>query len=97
MAIIAMCFLWVASQIPVYLFGGCITLIYSDIGGSDTYIWSVIGNLLAIAAVTPFVGAFSDLFGRRWVGAAGMVGITPPWSYRRPMLTLSCRHSLPSA
>ncbi|KAK7521111.1 major facilitator superfamily domain-containing protein [Phyllosticta citriasiana] len=76
MAIIAMCFLWVASQIPVYLFGGCITLIYSDIGGSDTYIWSVIGNLLAIAAVTPFVGAFSDLFGRRWVGAAGMALIT---------------------
>ncbi|KAK8167417.1 major facilitator superfamily domain-containing protein [Phyllosticta citribraziliensis] len=76
MAIVAMCFLWVASQIPVYLFGGCITLIYSDIGGSDTYIWSVIGNLLAIAAVTPFVGAFSDLFGRRWVGAAGMALIT---------------------
>ncbi|KAL1636077.1 hypothetical protein SLS56_001429 [Neofusicoccum ribis] len=75
MAIVAMAFLWVASQIPVYLFGGVITLIYSDIGGSDTYIWAIIGNLMAIAAVTPFVGPLSDLWGRRWVGVAGMLFI----------------------
>ncbi|KAL1620662.1 hypothetical protein SLS54_006018 [Diplodia seriata] len=75
MPIVAMAFLWVASQIPVYLFGGVITLVYSDIGGSDTYIWSIIGNLMAIAAVTPFVGPLSDLWGRRWVGVAGMIFI----------------------
>ncbi|KAF2092304.1 MFS multidrug transporter-like protein [Saccharata proteae CBS 121410] len=75
MAIVSMAFLWVASQIPVYLFGGVIVNIYGDIGGADTYIWAIIGNLMAIAAVTPFVGAMSDLFGRRWVGAVGVTFI----------------------
>lgn len=88
MAIVAMAFLWVASQIPVYLFGGVITLIYSDIGGSDIYIWSIIGNLMAIAAVTPFVGPLSDLWGRRWVGVAGMLFIIG--EHMRLYLILEC-------
>lgn len=44
---------------------------YEDIGGTDRYVWFVLGNLLALAAVCPFVGALSDLFGRRYVALVG--------------------------
>lgn len=33
--------------------------------------WFVLANLLALAAVCPFVGALSDLVGRRYVALAG--------------------------
>lgn len=33
--------------------------------------WFVLANLLALAAICPFVGALSDLFGRRWVAVGG--------------------------
>lgn len=71
MAIIAMCFLWTESQIPVYLFGGVVPEIYGDIGGVDRWIWMIIGNLIALAAVCPFTGALSDLVGRRYVAIFG--------------------------
>lgn len=71
MALVAMSFLWTASQIPVYLFGGIPPAIYGSIGGVDRWIWMILGNLLALAAVCPFVGAMSDLFGRRYVAIAG--------------------------
>ena len=71
MAIVSMCFLWTESQIPVYLFGGVPPEIYNDIGGVDRWIWMIIGNLIALAAVSPFVGALSDLFGRRYIAIAG--------------------------
>ena len=75
MALLAMGFLWCGSQIPIYLFGGCLPIIYGDIGGADIYTWSVLGNLLALAAVTPFVGSMSDLFGRRYVAMGGSLFI----------------------
>ena len=68
-----MSFLWVGSQIPLYLFGSVIPLIYSDIGGYDRYIWLVIGYLIPNAALCPFVGALSDMFGRRSVAMCGQV------------------------
>ena len=71
MAIVAMCFLWTESQIPVYLFGGVVPEIYGDIGGVDRWIWMIIGNLIALAAICPFTGALSDLFGRRYIALAG--------------------------
>jgi MFS family permease len=71
MAIVAMALLWTGSQIPVYLFGGCPPYIYGDIGGTDRWVWFVIANLLALAAICPFVGSLSDLFGRRWVAIIG--------------------------
>lgn len=73
MAIVAMCFLWTASQIPVYLFGGVVPEIYGDIGGVDRWIWMIIGNLIALAAICPFTGALSDLIGRRYVALIGTV------------------------
>ena len=73
MALTAMGFLWCGSQIPLYLFGGCIVIIYGDILGADIYTWAIVGNLLALAAVTPFVGAMSDLLGRRYVAMLGSV------------------------
>lgn len=74
-AIVAMMFLWTESQIPLYLFGGVPPEIYSDIGGVDRWIWMVIGNLVALAAICPFVGALSDLFGRRYLAMIGSVFI----------------------
>lgn len=71
MAIVAMCFLWTESQIPVYLFGAIIPEIYADIGGVDRWIWLIIGNLIALAAICPFTGALSDLIGRRYVALGG--------------------------
>jgi hypothetical protein len=35
LALTAMSFLWVGSQIPLYLYGAVLPLIYSDIGGAD--------------------------------------------------------------
>ncbi|KAI6709975.1 hypothetical protein PZA11_005971 [Diplocarpon coronariae] len=71
MSLIAMAFLWTASQIPLYLFGGVPPYVYADLGGVDRWVWFVLANLLALAAVCPFVGALSDLVGRRWVAISG--------------------------
>ncbi|KAG9234495.1 MFS multidrug transporter-like protein [Amylocarpus encephaloides] len=71
MSLVAMSFLWTGSQIPVYLFGGIPPQIYGDIGGTDRWVWFVLANLLALAAVCPFVGALSDLLGRRYVALTG--------------------------
>jgi len=71
MSLVAMAFLWTGSQIPVYLFGGIPPYIYADLGGTDRWVWFVLANLLALAAVCPFVGALSDLFGRRWIAISG--------------------------
>ena len=68
-----MSFLWVGSQIPLYLYGSVLPLIYSDIGGVDRYPWFVIGYLIPNAALCPFVGALSDLFGRRIVAIVGQI------------------------
>ena len=65
MIFVAMGFLWTASQIPLYLYGGIIPQIEDDIGGEDRYAWLLLGYLIPLASVTPFVGPFSDLFGRR--------------------------------
>ncbi|GAM89682.1 hypothetical protein ANO11243_077210 [Dothideomycetidae sp. 11243] len=73
MSFVAMAFLWTASQIPVYLFGGIPPLIYGDIGGTDRWVWFVLGNLLALAGVCPFVGSISDIMGRRYVAIIGAI------------------------
>ncbi|MCJ1311240.1 hypothetical protein MMC25_004911 [Agyrium rufum] len=71
MSLIAMAFLWTGSQIPVYILGGVPPYIYRDIGGADRWTWFVLGNLLSLAAVCPFVGSLSDLMGRRYVALIG--------------------------
>ena len=80
MSLVAMAFLWTGSQIPVYIFGGIPPLIYREIGGTDRWTWFVLANLLALAAVCPFVGSLSDLMGRRYVAILGatliIVGVT---------------------
>jgi len=55
--------------------GGIPPIIYSDIGGADRWIWFITGNLLASAGVCPFVGALSDLVGRRYVALIGALFI----------------------
>jgi len=74
LALTAMSFLWVGSQIPLYLYGAVLPLIYSDIGGADgTYLWMIIGYLIPNAAACPFVGNLSDMFGRKPVAAFGQI------------------------
>lgn len=74
MSLTAMSFLWVGSQIPLYLYGAVLPLIYSDIGGADgTYLWMIIGYLIPNAALCPFVGALSDMFGRKSVAIVGQI------------------------
>ena len=73
MTLVCMSFLFVGSQIALYLYGSVFTLIYQDIGGSDRYIWLVIGYLIPNAALCPFVGALSDVYGRQKVAIAGQL------------------------
>jgi MFS family permease len=75
MCLVAMSFLWVGSQIPLYLYGSVLPDIYGEIGGSTNgrWVWMVIGYLIPNAALCPFVGALSDLVGRKWVAAFGQV------------------------
>jgi hypothetical protein len=46
-----------------------------DIGGTDRYVWFVIGYLIPNAALCPFVGALSDMFGRRNVAVVGQLAL----------------------
>jgi len=71
MSLIAMGFQWTGSQIPLYLWGAVPPYIYGDIGGVDRWIWFVLGGLLSLGAVCPFVGSMSDLLGRRYVALIG--------------------------
>lgn len=51
--------------------GGVPPYIYGELGGTDRWVWFVLANLLALAAVCPFVGAISDMVGRRYVALTG--------------------------
>lgn len=73
MTLVCMSFLWVGSQIPLYLFGSVLPIIYQDIGGVERYVWFVIGYLIPNAALCPFVGALSDLWGRQKVAIVGQI------------------------
>jgi len=73
MTLLCMSFLWIGSQIPLFLFGSVLPLIYQDVGGVDRYIWFIIGYLIPNAALCPFVGALSDLFGRQKVAIVGQL------------------------
>ncbi|KAK4232363.1 major facilitator superfamily domain-containing protein, partial [Podospora fimiseda] len=71
LAIAALASMWSSAQVPLYMFAGAPIYIYRDIGGTSSWVWFVSANLLATAAVAPFVGALSDLLGRRWVAMIG--------------------------
>merc|ERR1712000_221481 len=75
MSLVAMSFLSVGSQIPLYLYGSVLPDIYGEIGGSTNgrWVWMIIGYLIPNAALCPFVGALSDLFGRKYVAGVGQV------------------------
>ncbi|KAF2767092.1 MFS general substrate transporter [Teratosphaeria nubilosa] len=70
----AMSFCWIGSQIPLYLYGSVLPDIYSDVGGAGgRWLWMVVGYLIPVSALCPFVGALSDLMGRKKVAAIGQV------------------------
>lgn len=62
-----------ASQILLYFVGGILGFIVADIGGASTLGWIPTAYLIALSAVSPFVGYLQDLFGRRFIGIFGMV------------------------
>ena len=55
------------AAVPVY--------IYKDLGGEDHWAWLASANLIATAAVSPFVGTLSDHFGRRPIALLGSLFI----------------------
>ena len=59
MTFVGMAFLWTASQIPLYFYGGAENQILEHIGGVRIDVWIALGNLIPLAIVTPFVGALS--------------------------------------
>lgn len=67
----ALALLFVGGQIPIYLFGSVQSYIHKDIGGADLTIWYLVANLIAMAAITPFAGALSDIIGRLPILLAG--------------------------
>ncbi|AEO54910.1 hypothetical protein MYCTH_98330 [Thermothelomyces thermophilus ATCC 42464] len=67
--------MWTSAQAPLYLFASAPVYIYRDLGGLSYWVWFITANLLATAAVAPFVGALSDLMGRRYVAITGNVTI----------------------
>ncbi|KAK4102691.1 MFS general substrate transporter [Parathielavia hyrcaniae] len=75
MALIALAFMWTGAQAPLYLFAGAPVYIYRDLGGLHYWVRFVTANLLATAAISPFVGALSDLMGRRYVAIIGSATI----------------------
>ncbi|CCC08826.1 unnamed protein product [Sordaria macrospora k-hell] len=71
LALAALACCWTNAQAPLYLFAAVPVFIYRDLGGVDHWVWFITAHLLATAAISPFVGRFSDVFGRRWVALAG--------------------------
>ncbi|KAK0733670.1 fungal trichothecene efflux pump [Lasiosphaeria miniovina] len=67
--------MWTSAQAPLYLYAGVPVYIYKELGGVHYWVWFVTANLLATAAVSPFVGALSDLVGRRYVAITGSIFI----------------------
>ncbi|KAK4544552.1 hypothetical protein LTR36_004124 [Oleoguttula mirabilis] len=60
-------------SIPLYLFGSVLPAIYTDIGGVGRYQWMAIAYLIPNAALCPFVGNLSDMFGRWIMAATGQI------------------------
>ncbi|KAK1826689.1 fungal trichothecene efflux pump [Podospora conica] len=75
LALAALACMWSSAQIPIFLFAGAPAYIYAELGGVDHWVWFVTANLLATAAIAPFVGALSDLAGRRQIALAGSATI----------------------
>ncbi|KAK0656487.1 fungal trichothecene efflux pump [Cercophora newfieldiana] len=75
LALTALACMWTSAQAPLFLFAGAPAYIYKDIGGVDHWVWFVAAHLLATAAISPFVGALSDLIGRRYVALVGSLFI----------------------
>ncbi|KAK0729714.1 major facilitator superfamily domain-containing protein [Lasiosphaeris hirsuta] len=67
--------MFVSAQAPLYLFSSAPVYIYRELGGIDHWIWFITAHLLVTAVVSPFVGALSDVFGRRWVALLGSIFI----------------------
>ncbi|KAL2136403.1 hypothetical protein VTI74DRAFT_3837 [Chaetomium olivicolor] len=70
-ALTALAGMWSNAQAPLYLYAGAPVYVYGELGGTEYWVWYITGNLLATAAISPFVGALSDLMGRRWVAIVG--------------------------
>lgn len=65
----------VLTLLTIGLVAGAPAYVYAELGGADHWVWFVTANLLATAAIAPFVGALSDLVGRRQIALVGSFAI----------------------
>ena len=85
------------SQVPLYFLGGTLAYVSKDIGGKaiTQNSWMPVSNTLALAAVAPFSGYMTDIFGRRNItiigGAAIVIGMHH-LSYGAHFRANDCRH-----
>lgn len=59
------------TRVDSHFLGGIPPYIYGELGGTDRWVWMILANLIGLASICPFVGALSDLLGRRYVALAG--------------------------
>jgi MFS family permease len=84
MALLSLTGLFITAAVPSFLITAAlcnpsslhyliIAYVVADIGGESSFAWVGMANTLSTAAVSPFVGAISDLLGHRYVGLLGSV------------------------
>lgn len=69
-AIIALCFVYVGSQMILYFVSPALTYIQLDFGTTLPN-WLLTSNTLAVTAICPFVGYLTDMVGRRYIALFG--------------------------
>ena len=65
------------SQIPLYFAGGMLSYMADDLGGKalSASAWLPVVNTLVLAAIAPFSGYLTDIFGRRTITLGGSMAI----------------------
>lgn len=75
----------VAEVVPLFMIT-LFTVIAYDLGAGNTVIWLVASEIIAVGAIVPFVGIFSDLLGRKGITMVSLcmtvvsmiiIGVTP--------------------
>ena len=85
--------LWVIgffAFLNVYSMQSVLPMVMHDFQASPVQAGATVGaTVLAIALVSPFMGMFSDAFGRKWIICASLFSLTPPTA------AIALAHSLP--
>lgn len=71
-AVAALCIVYVGSQMLLYFVSPALDYISVDLNTAIPN-WLLTANTLAVAAICPFVGYLTDMFGRRWMAVLGTI------------------------